>query len=123
MTTTYVSSGHDQVGYSISGGDVLEILDGGLTGNNAIDAGGTELVDAGGADTGFTAVFEGGLEDVYGVASSGTVQAGTLLVESGGSASHETISYGGTATIFYGGTADNIAVSSGGTAIVLGTVT
>src|SRR5580704_5480385 len=127
MTTIVISSGDTGGGVTLSGGDVLEVLEGGLTLGNSILSGGTELIDAGGADIAIppdyvTTVFEGGLEDVFGVASGGAVLGGSLLIESGGSATSETISYGGTATIFYGGTADHIAVSSGGTVIVLGTV-
>jgi fibronectin-binding autotransporter adhesin len=76
MTTYVVSSGRIAGGFPLSGGDVLEVLSGGLTDGNLVSSGGTELVYAGGTDLAVTTVFDGGLEDVFGVASGGTVLSG-----------------------------------------------
>jgi autotransporter passenger strand-loop-strand repeat protein len=120
MTTYYVSIAVFED--TVSNGDVLEVLSGAYTVNTSVFAGGLELVDLQALGSG-TIVSDGGSETVSGTERGGTVLAGNLLVESGGSATSETISNGGTATIAYGGTADHIAVSNGGTLDVLGTVT
>jgi hypothetical protein len=80
MTTYVISSGDTGGGATLSDGDVLEVLQGGLTLGNSIGSGATELIDAGGADIAMpplyvTTVFGGGLEDVFGVANNGAVLA------------------------------------------------
>src|SRR5262245_46382981 len=120
MTTTYVSIAAFDA--TVGNGDVLEVLSGAYTINTSVLMGGKEVVDPHALGSG-TIISNGGSETVSGTERGGTVLAGTLLVESGGTVTSETISNGGTATILSGGTADHITVSNGGTLDVLGTVT
>ena len=68
------------------------MLSGGLARPVTVVGGGTEIVSAGGTDLG--AMVSGGTQLDYGLASGGTVFAGSQIVQSGGIASGTTLSGG-----------------------------
>jgi fibronectin-binding autotransporter adhesin len=105
-------------GSIVSSGGELSLFPGGHGNLTTISAGGTEYIDANGTEIG--ALISGGTQLDFGVASGGTVFAGSAVVESGGIASNTTVLSGGTLFVLSSGVADPTIVSSGGSEVVSG---
>ena len=109
MANTSVTSGNVQPGGTLSGGDTLYILNGGVATQTVVLAGGQQVVSSGGtafsgtiSSGGEEAVFGGG-EDLYGDVRAG----GTLDFFAGGIGSNTVIESGGTLAL------DQVTVASG----------
>ncbi len=117
MTTTIkVSSGHPASGLSFTSGIVVDVLSGGKSLSNTVDAGAELMVFAGGTATA-TQVSGGGLEVISkgGKDSASTVfSGGRQTVLSGGSAVTTVVSRGGLQYVSSGGIANAVSVGSGG---------
>jgi len=92
MSRYIVSSGVTSSGVTLSSGDVIDVLSGGISVN--------------------TTALSGGLVNVYGTASSTILMGGRDVVEARGSASGTVISSGGIE--YVSGTVSSASVRSGG---------
>ena len=83
------------------------------TASGTVLSGGIEIVSAGGTDV--SAQIVGGEQDVFGVANSAIVFAGSQVVEPGGIVSNTLVLSGGTIELLGGSVASALSISSGGT--------
>jgi autotransporter passenger strand-loop-strand repeat protein len=101
---------------AVSSGGTLLVLSGGLADPTTVFNGGREIISSGGTD--LDARISGGEQDVFGLASGGTVFAGLQVVGSRGTASNTVVASGGK-EIVSGGSAAGATVQSGGSAIAV----
>ena len=98
MANTSVTSGNVQPGGTLSSGDTLYILDGGVATQTVVLAGGQQVVSSGG--TAFSATISSG---------------GDEIVSGGGEDRYGDVQAGGTLDFFAGGIGSNTVIESGGT--------
>jgi autotransporter passenger strand-loop-strand repeat protein len=107
-----VSSGGTAINTSVGYAGAMMVSSGGLADPAVIGSGGSEIINAGGTDDG--AKISGGVQFDYGLASGGTLFAGTQVVESGASASGTMVKAGGVLAVQSGGVVTGAVVSAGG---------
>ncbi len=129
-----VPSGGLLTDFTVSSGEQLVVLSGGVASGTVVNGGGSEIVSSGATEVltsgsvqngtltvssgGTLSVASGATLDGFQVASGAAV-----LVASGGVASNVVIGAGGTVTLASGGMAIGTTVNSGGTLIVAGGTT
>ncbi|MHC2467869.1 hypothetical protein [Bradyrhizobium embrapense] len=109
MSTTFVSSGFTSSGLTETGGNTLEVLNGGSAVSTTLSSGGQLLVDSGGYAAATTISSGGSAVISAGGAMSGTGSGSTGIFNSDN----------GTVSVLSGGVVDHIRVSSGGVLNVL----